>query len=74
MSRSSNNDDHEIFLEKSRLDLEQEYGGSENGRQVLNIVYSEMTPWLNQWNFDFGTRAFLEKLFKSQKGRPHPQA
>ncbi|CAL1140332.1 unnamed protein product [Cladocopium goreaui] len=33
MSRSSNNDDHEIFLEKSRLDLEQEYGGSENGRQ-----------------------------------------
>ncbi|CAL1143543.1 unnamed protein product [Cladocopium goreaui] len=32
-----------------------------------------MTPWLNQWNFDFGTRAFLEKLFKSQKGRPHPQ-
>jgi acyl-coenzyme A synthetase/AMP-(fatty) acid ligase len=32
--RSSNNDDHEIFVEKSRLDLEEQYGQTETGRRI----------------------------------------
>ena len=78
IGRSSRNDDHEIFVEISRLDLERQYGDTEAGRRVVSPMVRNIMKHCSGfsilrscWYF---CRKYLEKLFASQKGRAHPQA
>ena len=65
----------EISVEKTLLDLETQYGGTEAGRlafvslQLSNICESHMNDFCVTFSF---AREYLKQLVASQKGRPHP--
>lgn len=61
--RSSSNRDDTVFVEKTYMDLELQYGRSETGRPTFLFTAFSLPKC---------TRAFLKQLLKTQKGRPNP--
>ena len=63
----------DVFVEKTLLDLELQYGSTEAGRLSFNlsskISHSPTEPNL----FDLPVREYIADIMKSQKGRAHPQ-